>query len=166
MRRWSISARLLAVVALVAAGCGSSGPSADAEQESWVEIRGQRVALELALEPEEMALGLGQRDSLAWDRGMLFLYPHAGFYSFWMKDMRFDIDILWLLNGRIVEIASRVPFHEDGPGPSLRPRSLADTVLEVPSGYSEAHGWRVGDRTTYHLTLPEGHPRREAPASP
>ena len=126
--------------------CGGRGREVD----GWVEIRGQRVAVELADTVPKQSLGLGGRDALEWDRGMLFPYPQAGFYSFWMKDMRFDIDIVWILRDRIVDLHHRVPHAPEREAgrelPVYRPRRAADTVLEVPAGYAQAHGWRDGDR--------------------
>jgi hypothetical protein len=77
---------------------------------------------------------------------MLFPYEQPGFLPFWMKDMRFAIDIIWIRDGRIVDVAHSVPFDPEGPGPTVRPRELADSVLEVPAGYAAAQGWRRGDR--------------------
>ena len=125
-------------------GCTPSGSSKEAQ--TWVVIRDQRVAVEIAATREEQTRGLGGRPSLDWDRGMLFVYDQPGFYPFWMKGMHFDIDILWILDDRITDIASRVRHFDDGPGPTYRPSQLANRVLEVPAGYSQARGWRVGDR--------------------
>lgn len=111
-----------------------------------ITIRHQRVELDLTRTREEQTRGLGGRDSLAWGRGMLFEYPNPVFPGFWMKDMRFDIDIVWIREGRIVDITHRVKHSPDGPGPTYRPRELTDTVLEVPAGYAQAHGWRIGDK--------------------
>lgn len=119
------------------------------EPEGWVEIQGRRIAVEIADDPAEQALGLGQRDSLAWGHGMLFLYERPGFYTFWMKGMRFPIDIVWLRDSRIVDLDPNVPFEPGGNGPTLRPSSLVDAVLEVPAGYALAHGWSLGDRVGF-----------------
>ncbi len=121
-----------------------SGPPPDA----WVQIRDTRVSVEIPQNSEAQARGLGHRDSLAWDHGMLFVYPDARFLGFWMKGMRFDIDMVWILDGRIVQISHRVPHVESpgGPWPGIRPDSLADQVLEVPAGYAASHRWRTGDR--------------------
>ncbi|MCP5043013.1 MAG: DUF192 domain-containing protein [bacterium] len=113
-----------------------------------MQIRNQRIELEITHGRAEQARGLGGRNSLDWHHGMLFEYPRAHFPGFWMKDMHFDIDIVWIRDARIVEISHRVPHHPDGPGPTIRPSELVDTVLEVPAGYAQAHGWRIGDRTT------------------
>jgi uncharacterized membrane protein (UPF0127 family) len=146
---WSTA---LGLVLLLSALLGLACAQSDAESpaaEGWVEIRGHRVSVEIADSPVEQSLGLGERDSLPWDHGMLFVYDRPDFYAFWMKGMRFSIDILWMREGRIVEIAPSVPFEPGGNGPTLRPRMLADSVLEVPAGYAAARGWRVGDRVRF-----------------
>ncbi|MFK7898341.1 MAG: DUF192 domain-containing protein [Myxococcota bacterium] len=127
---------------------GSSEPP----PEGWVEIKGKRIAVEIAESPAKQALGLGQRDSLDWDTGMYFLYERPAFYSFWMKGMRFSIDIIWIHKGRIVDLDTNVPFEKGGNGPTVRPRSLVDAVLEVPAGYSAASGWTLGDRVSFERT--------------
>lgn len=143
----------LTLVAPALQACGESeteplGPS--------LQIRGQRVALEVVRTPEAQRRGLGYRDSLAWDHGMLFPYDERpAFHSFWMQGMRFDIDIVWIRKGRIVDIAHRVPHpgpdDPSGNGPTVRPREISDRVLEVPAGYAQAHGWRVGDPVSFDL---------------
>jgi len=118
------------------------GPAIDA----WVEIESERVAVELAETAAEQSKGLGYRDELAWGRGMYFSYAQPAFYSFWMRGMRFPIDIVWIRQGRIVDLHSDVPFEPGGNGPTLRPREAVDAVLEVPAGYAAASGWRIGNR--------------------
>ncbi len=129
-------------------GCSAPAPSSDApEPDAWVTIGRARVATEIARTMQQKSRGLGQRDELAWDHGMLFPYPKPDFLAFWMKDMRFSIDIVWIRDGRVIGIAHRVPFDpEGGPGPTVRSEELADSVLEVPAGYAQAQGWRRGDR--------------------
>ena len=138
-----MSALLLVSMACEAEPAPKPGPS--------ITIKNQRVELLLARTREEQSKGLGGRDSLAWDHGMLFQYPAPGFPGFWMKDMRFDIDIVWIRDNRIVDISHRVKHSPVGPGPTIQPRELTDTVLEVPAGYAQSHGWRAGDRV--HLDL-------------
>ena len=135
---------LLPTLLALASGCLQNGDATESP-EAWVEIRGHRVAVEIADTPEKQALGLGQRDDLAWDHGMLFNYAEPAFYAFWMKGMRFSIDIIWILDDRIIAIDASVPFEPGGNGPTLRPNSLVDAVLEVPAGNAAARGWRVGD---------------------
>ena len=143
---------------LIASALGFSGPcgagSEPAEQTPpipSVTIRNRNVTLEVARTRAEQSRGLGYRDSLEWGHGMLFPYEKAHFPGFWMKGMRFDIDIVWIREGRIVDISHRVPHSPEGPGPTVRPAELTDTVLEVPAGFAQAHGWRRDDRVTFHL---------------
>ena len=141
-----------ALALAVAFGLQASACEADSDSgplpDAWVQIRDARVSVEVPETREQQARGLGDRDSLAWDHGMLFVYPEAQFLRFWMKGMRFDIDIVWILEHRIVDISHRVPHVEspEGPWPAVRTHSLADQVLEVPAGYATSHGWRAGDR--------------------
>lgn len=145
------SALLFASLVFIVSACGlaSSGP---ARVDGWVEIQGKRTTVEIAYTPEEQAMGLGERDALAWGHGMYFEYDRPGFYSFWMKGMRFSIDIVWLRGGRIIDLDPNVPFERGTNGPTLRPAELADAVLEVPAGYAVAQGWRIGDRVKFERT--------------
>jgi len=144
MRRAAAAALLLFLAAPVLLGCRPT--DAEPPPDAWVEIGSQRVAVELAVTIAEQSRGLGYRDGLAWGSGMYFPYDRPGFYTFWMKGMRFPIDIVWIRNGRIVDLHQDVPFEPGGNGPTLRPRQIVDAVLEVPAGYAAASGWRIGDR--------------------
>ena len=146
----------LVLVLLLTACQGSDLGLGDAEPEpeGWVEIKGKRVAVEIAESPAKQALGLGQRDSLDWGQGMYFVYKRPAFHSFWMKGMRFSIDIVWINKGRIVDLDTNVPFEKGGNGPTVRPNSLVDAVLEVPAGYSATSGWTIGDRVVFERTKP------------
>jgi uncharacterized membrane protein (UPF0127 family) len=94
---------------------------------------------------------LGQRDELEWGHGMLFLYEEPQFHRFWMKDMRFDIDILWIREGRIVDISHNVRHRPGSTGDQASPRELADQVLELPAGYAAAQGLRPGHRVEVEI---------------
>ncbi len=139
--------------ALSLSACEGLNPSKAAPQapQGWITIQGQRVALEIAQTPEQQSRGLAERDSLGWDRGMLFPYDEPGFPRFWMKGMRFDIDIVWIHGDRIVDISHRVAHVPGENGSIVAPRNLTDRVLEVPAGYAQSHGWRVGQRVVIEL---------------
>lgn len=148
-------ARALAVVVAGLAIAGLLGCPAfetTPTPEGWVRIGTKRIAVDVADTPAEQQKGLGQRDSLPWDHGMYFPYERAGLYAFWMKGMRFSIDIVWIRDGRIVDVHAEVPFVPGENGPTLRPREAADAVLEVPAGYARLAGWRIGDRVHFERT--------------
>ena len=116
-----------------------------------VTIRGQAIVAEVAGTAEKKSRGLGYRDALAPDSGMLFPYAEARQYTFWMAGMRFDLDLIWIRGDRIVDITPRVRhippqlLSPNTPLPHYQPREPADLVLEVAPGTAEKHGWRVGD---------------------
>ena len=142
---------LLVTGGLVAGlGCGADAGTAD---EPTLTIRGRVVTLEIARTRAEQAQGLSDRASLDWHRGMLFVYDEPHFPSFWMRRMHFDIDIVWIREGRIVHISAFVPYPREDPlkPATVRPAELSDTVLEVPAGYAQAHGWRRGDRVSMEV---------------
>jgi uncharacterized membrane protein (UPF0127 family) len=147
-------ALFVAIALLLSAACREGAPPAPSP-EGFVDIRGGRVAVEVADDRTEQAKGLGERDALAWDTGMYFPYARPGFFGFWMKGMRFPIDIVFLREGRIVEIHPQVPFEKGGNGPTIRPRELVDAVLEVPAGYAAAKGWQRGDRARFERVTAE-----------
>ncbi len=109
---------------------------------------GKKVDLIITENEAERSLGLGQRDKLAANTGMLFLFDNADEQIFWMKDMRFSIDIIWLLNSEIVHIEKNVP------APSLLQYKLptygqgitADSVLELNAGEADQFMLKPGMR--------------------
>jgi hypothetical protein len=76
---------------------------------------------------------------------MLFVYAEPEPRGFWMPDMHFDIDIVWIRDGRIVHVEPDVPHAVSGPLPVYRPSEPADLVLEVAAGTAQRLGWRLGD---------------------
>lgn len=134
---------LAPVCAALALAC--SGPPAV----DLVEIRDARIEIEIADDQEAQALGLGERETLPWNRGMLLVYEEPTRVAIWMKGMRFDIDIVWIRDGRIIDMTWRAPHATPEPLPVYYPREAADRVLEVPAGYAEAHGFRIGDRVRF-----------------
>ncbi|MEK9151349.1 MAG: DUF192 domain-containing protein [Patescibacteria group bacterium] len=104
----------------------------------------QTYALEIADTDIERAQGLSGRDSLCQECGMLFVFEKPGRYAFWMKDMRFSLDIVWLLDDTVVFVARAV-----SPNISriLSPAVPADQVLEVNAGAVE--NLEVGERVRF-----------------
>lgn len=149
-RRYIAFAFIPVIVAVAAAWIlarSASQPSSGIPTPSVI-IGGQVVRVDLATTAAERAQGLSGREGLAADEGMLFVFTQDGDYSFWMKDMRFAIDIVWIdAQGAVVTIQRAV-------SPSTYPSSFAPTapsryVLELPSGYAAAHGIAEGALATW-----------------
>ena len=99
----------------------------------------QTLAIEIADDTQQIMQGLMHRDSLAEDRGMLFIYPDSGPRQFWMKNTRISLDILYFdKDKRLLNIAQRTePFAL-----TEIPASKGDAmyVLEINAGLSERWG--------------------------
>ena len=112
-------------------------------------IRNQTIILELAVTPKEKERGLGYRDRLEQNHGMLFIYDHKERYSFWMKGMRFPLDMIWIDGSTVVDISPNVPLATDDK-PNIRQSAVpVDKVLELNAGSARELGITVGDQITF-----------------
>lgn len=102
-------------------------------------------SVEIPSTTELMAIGLMNRKSMDDDKGMLFVYGEEGIYSFWMKNMSFDIDIIWIDSSyKVVEISSNTPFCVEDPCKIYTPKAKAQYVLEINAGLSDKLGIKKG----------------------
>lgn len=121
--------------------------------ETTIKLKGQTLRVLVAKTFYQQHLGLGGRNSLYPYDGMIFLSEAYGKPTMVMRDMKFPIDIVWFSDGRVVDIAPSVPT-EDLPEDRLTkyyPRQEANLVLELPAGWAEENGLRIGDK----LELPQ-----------
>ncbi len=87
--------------------------------------------------------GLGDRDSLPSDQGMIFIFSEQGMYNFWMKDMHFPLDIVWIDGSKkIVGLISNIS-PTTYPSTFLPP-SPVSYVLELNAGSAEKYGIATG----------------------
>lgn len=110
----------------------------------YVELAGQRVKVELAMTPEAQAQGLSARQDLAEGTGMLFVFDVPSRQGFWMQDMNFPIDIIWIAGDMKVVYIKKDARPESYPE-VFTPPADAKYVLEVPAGFAERYGLQVGD---------------------
>ncbi len=123
----------------------NAGLSASGLAVKTVSVNGIDIQAELAETPVQKILGLSNRQSLKEGRGMLFVYGKPGRQRFWMKDMHFPIDIIWI-DGEKVAVHLEREVMPDSYPEVFSPPVLAQYVLEVPAGYSERVGIVVGSR--------------------
>lgn len=102
------------------------------------EIRTPRgiIQAQNANNPTKRELGLSGRRSLVPGTGMIFIFPKPGNYGFWMKDMNFSIDIVWIRSDRTVIGIERNISPATFPK-TLYPPSDIQFVLELKAGESE-----------------------------
>lgn len=105
-------------------------------------IAGHAFKAEFAITPQEKAKGLGSRASLCSDCSMVFPFDRPSIHPFWMKDMQFDLDIIWVKAGRIVYMAknsSHLTLQV------LDPKLPADMVVEINAGLADKYSLKIGD---------------------
>ena len=103
------------------------------------------IKLEVAQTPQQQAIGLMFRESLADDRGMLFPFENERIARFWMKNVLISLDMIFLNGDRVVGIASDVPPCKAEPCPVYGPNALVDRVIELRGGRAEELAVEVGD---------------------
>lgn len=109
-------------------------------------LKGERFSVEVATTSKEQALGLMFRDSMADDHGMLFIFPRAATRSFWMRNTRIPLDILYFdENLRLVSVAQQAKPCHTPQCPTYPSAGPARYVLELNAGKAAELGVKAGD---------------------
>jgi hypothetical protein len=120
------------------------GGSASIAHKTKVILGNTEIAVSIADTPKLREQGLSLRQGLSNNEGMLFLFSDSGRYGFWMKEMLFPIDIIWLNKSK--EIVFVKEHAEPNSYPEVfMPNKPAQFVLEVPAGFFALHHLKVGD---------------------
>src|SRR3989338_9107684 len=115
-----------------------------------IQIMGQNIRVNLATTDAAREQGLSGRENLKEDEGMLFVFDYPDKYSFWMKDMNFPIDIIWL--GENLEVVYIKKDAEPSSYPNaFGPDKNARYVLEVKAGFAEKNNLKEGDKIKFYL---------------
>ena len=135
---------------------GASAP--ESALASVVRVGAAEFAVEPAVTPAQRIQGLSGRQVLAPGSGMLFIFEQEGKHTFWMKEMRFPLDLVWIgARCTVVDITSKAPAPAAGQSlaelPLYTPVAPARYVLEVNAGGTEAAGIRVGDQVAFRGSL-------------
>ena len=130
---------LLFATSLCAAGCEQSPAGLSVVK---MTIAKKTYNLEVARTETEQEKGLMKRDSMPQDHGMIFVFPDEQMRSFWMKNTRFPLDILFLSSaGKVVSIHQMRAYDESSTSSDLP----AQYAIELNKGQADASGVRVGD---------------------
>lgn len=120
-----------------------------------VQINNSKLTVEVANTPSTRETGLSYRKSLDKDSGMLFVFDYASYPVFWMKDMNFPLDIIWINRNMVVDISEDLPFPKASTSlnelPTYEPKSAVNYVLEVNAGYVKENAIKIGDPVSINL---------------
>ena len=121
-------------------GAKNAGPQLET---ATITVGNGILIVDVAQTVAEQQHGLSDRPSMAQDHGMIFPISPPGRPGFWMKDMSFPLDMIYINKGRVVEIKNNmqpllvpIPFYPD---------AETDTVLEVNAGWAAKNYLSVGD---------------------
>jgi lipid II:glycine glycyltransferase (peptidoglycan interpeptide bridge formation enzyme)/uncharacterized membrane protein (UPF0127 family) len=129
-------------------------PSADTQPiVASVRINKIAIAAEVVKDTDAINKGLSGRDSLAPGSGMLFMFPKPKKYRFWMRNMKFPIDIIWIRDDTVVGITADIApaFNASNPRFSYAPQK-ANYVLEVAAGFAAENDISLGARVAMENT--------------
>jgi len=114
----------------------------DTEKSKTISINGQKFQVEISKTKKEREAGLSGRDDLCRNCGMVFVFPQKGRYGFWMKEMKFDLDIVWIRDNEIVYIAKNIPQDLKE---IIIPEVKTNKVLELNAGTVDELNIKIGD---------------------
>ena len=118
-----------------------------------VSIEGYELSAEIPVTGELMSKGLSVKNQLRENESMLFVFEEPLRHTFWMKDMKFPIDIIWLdSNGKIVHIEENLmPCPFVFLCPSYAPNADSQYVLETIAGFAQRHNISLGTNIKFEL---------------
>jgi uncharacterized protein len=140
--------------AVILGGCSHSQPLSGAtpkfSDHQLVEVKLGNISnfeLEIVNTPQSISQGLSGRDEIG-SGGMLFIFNQELAPKFWMKDMKFDLDLIWIKDNQVVEITKNVPSPTLETSlnelPTYSPSQPVSMVLEVKSGLVDELQIKIG----------------------
>lgn len=119
-----------------------------------VKIKDTLFPVDLAITPAQRGQGLSGREIMDAGTGMLFIFENEGIFTFWMKEMHFPLDIVWVgADCTVVDVTLGAPPPEEGQAladlPRFSPGSPALYVLEINAGEFAEHGIEIGDSAEF-----------------
>ncbi len=118
-----------------------------------VKIGGQEIHVLVADTYNHRLKGWSDKKDMGKYGGMLFVFPGSGQHAMVMRDMHFPLDIVWLDGNKIIDIAPNLPPELGVPEEQLivyRARAESTLVLELPAGFKDQTGLKIGDIVEIH----------------
>lgn len=111
-----------------------------------VKIGNETFKVEVADSESEKQIGLSEKTSLQDNEGMLFVFNSPDYYSFWMKEMDFPIDIIYINGDKVTSVVKNAqpPTSNSTELPIFRPEEPSDRVLEINAGLADKYNIQKG----------------------
>jgi len=138
---------VLTIFLLLLSGFLVGGFLVSKNRRPYVYLNNQKIWLLLADNPQKRTQGLSGRSGLPQNSGLLFLFDEPGNYSFWMKEMKFSLDFVFIENDQIVDLSENVAYPQNGEEPqTIIAKRDFNKVLELNAGLVKKMGIRVGQK--------------------
>lgn len=112
-------------------------------------LNGAPVSVDIVTRASDMAQGLSNRDKMCENCGMLFIMPDSVIHHFWMKDMRFPLDFVYINNGKIVEIFKNVSIYTNNEFTKINSVENSNMILELNAGFLDKNNIKVEDELIF-----------------
>ncbi len=118
-------------------------------ERSKIVINGKTIYVEIADTEEKRTKGLSNHKPLQENEGMLFIFKTPDYYGFWMKNMTFDLDFIWINNYKVVDLTKNVSHRNQNA--IYIPSNPANMVLEVNAGFILKNNIHINDKIEIEL---------------
>jgi len=118
-------------------------------------INNKKITLEVADTDTKRQLGLMFRDSLDENQGMIFLFNKPREVSFWMKNVKIPLDMLFIYKNKVVKIYNMVPGCNQDPCDIYPSQSIVDSVIELKGGFCQKNNIKIGQTIKLNNSIKE-----------
>ena len=136
---------IVAIAAIILAGVFIYDKT-NLRSDGSVIIAGQKINVQIAKTNQDQITGLSGHWVLNSNQGMLFAFGSYTSPSFWMKDMNFPLDIIWIKDNMIAGLDKNLKPEGSKPTKTYQPNDFINYVLEVPAGFADKNSLKIGDK--------------------
>lgn len=130
---------LILLFALFLTGCS------EVNNYKSIKINNKKINVEVADTPEKQYQGLSGRNELCEKCGMLFVFSGKEKPDFVMRNMKFNLDIIWIKDSKIIKIDKNLLAEDDNPKNTYSSPKSIDYVLEVNANFCDQNNIKEGD---------------------
>ena len=120
-----------------------------------VTIKGHVFEVEVVEDTDDLERGLSGRKDLSAEQAMLFIFSSKQELAFWMHEMNFNIDLLWIDGNKIIDYEKNMPAPDKNTAikdlPRFFPNQPVDKVLEMNAGLIDSLGIKIGDTVDINI---------------
>ena len=125
--------------------CGTICSAFQIDEKNYAVINDRKIFLAIADTPQKQAQGLMYIKQMPENYGMIFLFNRAEPRSFWMKNVKIPLDIIFIRKQKIINIHKNVPVDRENKGLLYKSAFKSDSAIEVNGGFCDRYNVKPGD---------------------